>query len=188
MWREGDIYDARMSQRKLDIAETGKPVDASDRSSRVGSMNTRRKLSTGTAALTATVDGMQTMSLGVAVSRSRTITTSAEEELEGKQPTQGDLLRMQRAAAVKSAATTNGSSGHALPSIYVSTTVSSASSTPPSSAGVGRREKTPPLSATSPSSGGITSLFRGKTSVTNGQTTPPSSISRFMSSFRDKQG
>lgn len=181
LWREGDLYQARMKQ-KLDVTVPTEP-----RQGHVGSSHrSRRKLSGGPGASASLSSDMKNMSLGSALARNsgdRDESDIAAEEAEGVEATQGDLLRMQRAAAAKGHGTHGGS---ALPSIHMatSTTTVSAASTPTS-----KREKTPPVSGGS--SGGMSSLFsrNGKSGTPTGKSTPPvsgSPISRFMSSFRDK--
>ena len=179
LWREGDLYEARMRR-----AEGGEGNMPPPDSSRQGSSNkSRRKVSDSAASITADMKGM---SLGAALSRNtpRDARDIAAEEAEGAEATQGDLLRIQRAAASRSHAHASESSNGALPSIIVSSTTSSSISV----SSTGGRVKTPPVGGGSQTSrGAVSSLFsRNGKSSSNGKTTPPSPMSRFMSSFRDK--
>lgn len=199
LWKEGDLYEARMRQRRLATVESVSQAPAD--LSRQSSVNkSRRKLSEGAADLT---NDIGSMSLGSSLARSsagRDEQDIANEEAEGVEATQGDLLRLQRAAAARSHpsahAHSSTSSSSALPSIYVSTSsatsvsiTTSTSTTPMGEAG--ERTRTPPVNGGSP--GGVTSLFsRGVKNASGGtgpaerSSTGASPISRFMSSFRDK--
>ncbi len=207
LWREGELYEARSRQKKLDAAE--RHLTQVDDDTSLNHTTAVRRGSGGRKAVVKASSGdsndviadMQAMSLGAAINRpgrifSSAATANSETGVSGAKAgsdstmTQGDLLRLQRARAAAARKEESSNSSNGLPVIHVATSSGHAAATamsPPLHQNT-HRERTPPVSTPPGSGGGFTGLFSSRRRLSGPSTpeaasTPTGGLSRFMSTW-----